>query len=89
MLAYAMSKDGTTFMGVTIDGYGLWVATIPPIDTNTCYADCDASGALSIDDFICFQTFFALGDPFADCDQSGSLSIDDFICFQTFFAIGC
>ncbi len=54
-----------------------------------CYADCDASGGLSIDDFICFQTLFALGDPTADCDASGGLSIDDFICFQTSFAIGC
>lgn len=26
-----------------------------------CYADCDGDGVLSIDDFICFQTFFALG----------------------------
>ncbi len=54
-----------------------------------CYADCDASGTLSIDDFICFQTLFALADPAADCDASGTLSIDDFICFQTLFAIGC
>ncbi len=54
-----------------------------------CYPDCDGDGALSIDDFICFQTFFALGDPYADCDDDGALSIDDFICFQTFFAIGC
>ncbi len=55
----------------------------------TCYPDCDGSGTLDIDDFICFQTFFAIGDPYADCDASGSLDIDDFICFQTFFAIGC
>ncbi len=55
----------------------------------SCYADCDTSGGLSIDDFICFQTLFAIGDPSADCDESGDLSIDDFICFQTFFAIGC
>ncbi len=54
-----------------------------------CYPDCDGSGSLAIDDFICFQTLFAIGDPSADCDASGSLSIDDFICFQTFFAIGC
>jgi hypothetical protein len=54
-----------------------------------CYPDCDASGDLSIDDFICFQTFFAIGDPYADCDGSGDLGIDDFICFQTFYAIGC
>ena len=54
-----------------------------------CFADCDASGTLAIDDFICFQTLFALGDPAADCDERGGLSIDDFICFQTLFAIGC
>lgn len=54
-----------------------------------CYPDCDASGSLDIDDFICFQTFYALQDLWADCDQSGSLDIDDFICFQTYFAIGC
>jgi Metallo-peptidase family M12B Reprolysin-like len=54
-----------------------------------CDADCDGSGTLTIDDFICFQTLFALGDPGADCDGSGTLTIDDFICFQTLFAVGC
>ena len=54
-----------------------------------CAPDCDASGTLTIDDFICFQTLFAIGDPSADCDASGTLSIDDFICFQTLFALGC
>ncbi len=57
--------------------------------TTTCYPDCDGDAVLSIDDFICFQTFFALGDVYADCDEDTVLSIDDFICFQTFFAIGC
>jgi outer membrane protein assembly factor BamB len=32
---------------------------LPAVDT--CYADCDGNGALNIDDFICFQTFFVLG----------------------------
>jgi hypothetical protein len=68
---------------------GVKAAGIEFADAPSCYPDCDASGSLSIDDFICFQTFFALGDPSADCDASGSLSIDDFICFQTFFALGC
>jgi len=54
-----------------------------------CLADCDASGGLSIDDFICFQTFFVLGDAKADCDASGTLTIDDFVCFQTAFVLGC
>jgi FG-GAP-like repeat len=56
---------------------------------NPCYPDCDDDGALTIDDFICFQTYFALSDPYADCDGDGVLTIDDFICFQTYFAIGC
>ena len=54
-----------------------------------CYADCDADGVLSIDDFVCFQTYFALSDDDADCDESGSLTIDDFVCFQSLFAAGC
>lgn len=56
---------------------------------SACLADCDASGALSIDDFICFQTFFSLGDLQADCDGNGTLNIDDFVCFQTAFSLGC
>jgi hypothetical protein len=58
-------------------------------DASSCYADCDLNKTLNIDDFICFQTLFAIGDPVADCDESGTLNIDDFICFQTFFALGC
>ena len=54
-----------------------------------CYPDCDGSGGLNIDDFVCFQTLYALSDPTADCDGSGGLDIDDFICFQTSYAIGC
>jgi probable HAF family extracellular repeat protein len=66
-----------------------WINQNFPKAPSPCYADCDASAELTIDDFICFQTFFALGDPYADCDGDGGLTIDDFICFQTFFAIGC
>ena len=54
-----------------------------------CYADCDGSGELDVDDFICFQTAFGTGDKYADCDSSGELDIDDFICYQTEFGIGC
>ncbi len=88
--AYAVSGDGLTFGGqaknlITGIREG-FVATVPG---NFCTVDCDASGALDIDDFICFQTRFAISEPYADCDSSGELDIDDFICFQTFFAIGC
>jgi len=55
----------------------------------SCQPDCDANGTLNIDDFICFQTLFAIVDPDADCDASGSLNIDDSICFRMLFVIGC
>lgn len=56
---------------------------------DSCPADCDASGSLSIDDFVCFQTRFVLGEPSADCDSNGTLTIDDFVCFQAAFSLGC
>ncbi|MFG0284173.1 MAG: GC-type dockerin domain-anchored protein [Phycisphaerales bacterium JB039] len=55
----------------------------------TCYADCDASGALDFFDFLCFQNAFATGEPYADCDGSGTLDFFDFLCFQNEFAAGC
>ncbi len=69
--------------------YSLVVTGASESKPNACYPDCDGDSALTIDDFICFQTLFALGDPYADCDGDSALSIDDFICFQTLFAIGC
>ncbi len=78
------SMTGGTF---SLDG-GFWPGVAGDASP-ACYPDCDGDAFLSIDDFICFQTFFALGDPYADCDGDSALSIDDFICFQTFFAVGC
>ncbi len=54
-----------------------------------CLADCDASGSLDIDDFICFQTLYAIGDSGADCDGNATLNLDDFVCFQSSYAVGC
>jgi hypothetical protein len=60
-----------------------------------CYANCDDSTiapVLNVNDFICFQTRFAAGDPYANCDGSTAspvLNVNDFICFQTRFAAGC
>jgi len=88
--------DETRIFGITEAGLdpltalpSLGVLNPCAIGSTACYPDCDLSGTLNIDDFICFQTFFAIGDPYADCDASGNLNIDDFICFQTFYAIGC
>lgn len=52
------------------------------------FSDADSNGELSIDDFIVFQTLFAIADPAADYDGDCVLTIDDFIAFQTLFALG-
>jgi hypothetical protein len=55
----------------------------------SCYADCNASGALTVADFGCFQTRFAAADPWADCNADAALTVADFGCFQTEFVAGC
>ncbi len=54
-----------------------------------CYPDCNGDGALNLGDFGCFQTKFALGDPYADCNGDSLLNLGDFGCFLTRFALGC
>lgn len=54
-----------------------------------CYEDCDQDGELTFFDFLCFQTRFAVGDPYADCDGSGRIDWFDFLCFQNHFAGSC
>ena len=70
---------------VTGVGYG---AILTPVD-QVCGADCNADGVLNLADFGCFQTRFALGEPYADCNGDGILNLADFGCFTTRFSIGC
>jgi hypothetical protein len=56
---------------------------------DSCYADCNADGALTVADFGCFQTRFVLADPYADCNADGAHTVADFGCFQTRFVVGC
>ena len=81
-------SDSVTEAG--IDGF----AVVSP-NCGVCYANCDGSTVapiLNVNDFICFQTRFAAGDPYANCDGSSIapiLNVNDFICFQQSFAAGC
>lgn len=95
----ALSPNGRFIVGNGINPQGkneAWWAEIRPF----CYADCDNATSpngknagppvLDIDDFICYQTKFILGDYlYADCDLNGYLDINDFLCFQSLYAIGC
>jgi hypothetical protein len=54
-----------------------------------CPVDFDGDGALTIFDFLAFQTAFDAGEPAADFDGDGEFTIFDFLAFQTAFDAGC
>jgi hypothetical protein len=60
-----------------------------------CYPNCDGSTSppiLNVNDFICFNNQFAVGDSYANCDASTSppiLNVNDFTCFLNSYATGC
>ncbi len=55
-----------------------------------CFADCDDSGALNLDDLDCFVAgFLALDLATADCDGNGVINLDDLDCFVAQFLGGC
>ncbi len=56
---------------------------------DTCRADLDGDGTLTIFDFLAFQNLFDAGDPTADFDGDGTLTIFDFLAFQNEFDAGC
>jgi hypothetical protein len=96
----AVTSSNNNFRGWHLDQVRL-EAQITGCDT--CYADCDGSGVLNIDDFICFISEYAsaftlhgcliMGTPcYANCDDSTTdpiLNVEDFICFINEFAQGC
>jgi hypothetical protein len=67
----------------------------PATLTVSCYANCDASTTppiLNVNDFSCFLTKYASGDPYANCDGSTQppvLNVGDFTCFLNQYAAGC
>ncbi len=82
------SPDPLIVVGVgSLDGQPVGWITEFQFCNNLSYIDCDEDCTLTIQDFVCFQTRFALGDPFADCDGNGRLTVDDFVCFYTCFFI--
>jgi hypothetical protein len=54
-----------------------------------CYANCDGTGGLTANDFICFLTAYNNGQSYADCDGVGGLTANDFICFVSGYNNGC
>jgi hypothetical protein len=93
------TADPTLFMEDDVEAWGSFlpvhISPGPP-----CYPDCDGTGDLTIDDFICFVNEFAMAHTlppaqqvthYANCDGSTTqpvLTVGDFICFINEFAAG-
>jgi hypothetical protein len=71
-----------------ITGRALTPAEFLPL-LDTCRADLDEDGELTIFDFLVFQGYFALSDARADFDGDGQLTVFDFLEFQNAFDAGC
>jgi hypothetical protein len=96
-------RSAADYTATTTGGVANW--TIPQFyvtdSTPPCYADCNYSGHLTIDDFICFINEFASAQSlppsqqqthYANCTGATMepfLTIDDFLCFINEFAAGC
>jgi len=82
---YSESTDEFYYDNVKLESVTAFSAcTVTPCPS-PCYADCNGSGTLTVQDFGCFQTKFVANDPYADCNNSGTLTVQDFGCFQTKF----
>jgi hypothetical protein len=71
----------------TLDYYCMDLTSPTP-----CYADCDHSGSLNVQDFSCFLHAVAYGQTYANCDQSTVapvVNVADFSCFLNEFASCC
>ena len=66
-----------------------WVIVAEGQRIESCAADLDGDGELTLFDFLEFQNLFATGDPIADFDGDGSLTLFDFLAFQNAFDAGC
>ncbi len=83
----------------TIEGGDLWAVGnyFTPHDAplshrlacDTCRADLDGDGELTLFDFLAFQNLFDAGSSEADFDGDGSLTLFDFLAFQNDFDAGC
>jgi uncharacterized membrane protein len=90
--ARGVSSDGAMVAGTGVDPLGRTQAFVAHLSGTSCYPNCDhsvSSPSLNVNDFVCFQSSFAAGDPYADCDQNSALNVNDFVCFQAAFAAGC
>ena len=79
--------DEFEFTNVQFTGGAIYVDNLEIAEpAEVCLPDTNGDGLLNINDFIAFQTLFAISDPAADFNGDGLFTINDFVAFQTAFA---
>ena len=79
-----MGGNFSTAGGIVSPNFARYGCPDPP-----CFPDCNGDGLLTLSDFGCFQTRFAVGNMLADCNRDSLLQLSDFGCFITKYALGC
>lgn len=80
LLFIAADEDRGSIVEAGIDELTLEIDCAPPHP-----ADLDRDGALTIFDFLLFQTLWEAADPAADLDGDGAFTLFDFLAYQTLF----
>jgi hypothetical protein len=75
--------------GVAAAGPGTAYVDLVDLTRACCVPDLDGDGALTLFDFLAFQSLFQAGDPRADFDGDGALTFFDLLVFQSDFVDGC
>jgi hypothetical protein len=80
-----LGAAGTVMAGPYALGSGFW--PVPP--GQSCAADLNGDGSLTVNDFLAFLQFFGTVDPRADFDHSGAVNLQDFLAYLQAYAVGC
>ncbi|MFI4916129.1 MAG: serine hydrolase [Phycisphaerales bacterium JB060] len=83
-----MIEDGITSLSDRIDDLQD-AARMARLTCTPCPADLDNDGALTLFDFLAFQTAWAAGDPAGDFNRDGVLDLFDFLAYSNAFDAGC
>jgi hypothetical protein len=83
------ARLGAALLTVGVEDENTAVTADGVIRVVTCAPDLDASGQLTIFDFLEFQNLWQAGDAAADYDGDGELTIFDFLAYQNAFQEGC
>jgi hypothetical protein len=79
---------GGQYDALVTDACGTSIRPVTQL-TIGCYPNCDGTGGLGPEDWICYLTAYNNGASYANCDGVGGLTANDFVCFWRSYVNGC